>query len=208
MKKYFFLLVFSFYYLFGFTQTSDYKLNYGIYLGIFKPILISPIELTENASIENGYGFSTGILMEYPFSHLISVSPKTGISFGDSKVKFLEDNIDDYFLMQFTFDLSIDFNIELSNSKTAPYFFIGAKYVYPFQNNDLGLDELDDKSNYSLELGFGIEKLIVNKFIIAPELKYSNGLTNLNAHPKLTKLKYHSLSLLLNFKGMDKSILR
>ncbi len=203
MKKQLMILSLVFYASLSFAQTSDGELNYGLYIGAFKPILNTSNELPDKTSIVNGYGFTTGAFIDYPFTTRASVSPKAGISFGESKVAFLEDNIDDYFIMQFYYNLAVDLNFKMYHTSTSPYFSIGAKYSHPFQNiNNVSSHEITEKSNYSICIGFGLEKVIMDKFIIAPELKYSNGLTNLNNNPKLTKLYYHSISLILNFKGM------
>ncbi len=181
-----------------FSQDNNFKrFNYGIFIGGVKSMLISQNPLPKNAEIKNGYGFCVGTLMEYNATKNFSILPKVGISINESKV-FFQNKDTEYSPISVTVDFMLDVIVKF-NSAAMPYLLLGGEYNYPPRNKN---DKTSmDKANYAINIGLGFEKNIKKMFLIAPEIRYSYGLTNVNYNPELNDLRFHKISLLLNFKG-------
>ena len=67
---------------------EDKKLRYGFNFGINISNLLYDEILPNSLSVSNDVGFSLGILANYKFNEIISVSPKTEISFNNSNIVY------------------------------------------------------------------------------------------------------------------------
>ncbi len=185
---------------FCYSQINDNKMKFGMHIGGIYPFMFSEKALPEKAEIVNTFGFVVGVNVDYPIASSFLVSPKVNLSVCESKVTFSDTKNTDYKLMQFSFNFMADFVLKKWNSTLQPYLLIGPKYIIPIDGKNNDIDEYPSKSSYSLDFGIGFHKHL-KKFSIAPEIRYSYGISDINSHPLLSALKYHSLSLVLNFKG-------
>jgi len=184
------------------TDIKDKKYLFGINLSIHQSFLSITGEIPNNAKIENVPGFSFGMISEYLFTKRLSILPKIEVSFNDSKV-LLEKENGDFFKYQIL-PLSLDFMAHLhykfSNKKISPYILLGPNFKKTIAGNDNDDRAWSSKSNFSIDIGIGIEKYF--KYLIgAPELVYSYGLVDINSNSNFEAINHHTLSLAFNFKG-------
>jgi hypothetical protein len=183
------------------SSKDDRKLRFGFNMGTNYSNLQSPETLPNNAEISNGVGLSLGVLMDYSISENILFSPKTELSFNNSHVGFAnnDNSRHSYEIFPISLDLRTHFAYKFGNSKVVPYFFAGPNLKIPISKKPVSGSAFYTNSNFAIDFGIGLENRL-KSFVFAPELKYSYGLVNINQHPTLRTLSFHSLSLNLNFK--------
>ena len=91
------------------------------------------------------------------------------------------------------------FKVKLRQGSLSPYVVFGPNLRVPIQG--LNRDNLiPTKENVALDIGIGLDVPLF-KFRIAPELRYSYGLMNINRSSNMDDMKYHNIALVLNLSG-------
>lgn len=188
-----------------FSQTEnnndERKLRFGFNFGTNYSNLQSEQPLPNNAKISKGIGFSVGLLMDYLITKDFIFSPKTELSFYNSSVEFTYPDNSNYTYKIFPISLNFmtHFIYKIGNSKVVPYIIVGPNFKIPISKKPTISSEFYTNSDFAIDFGIGFENKI-KAFIIAPEVKYSWGLLNINGNPSLQTLNFHNVSLVLNFK--------
>lgn len=189
----------------GFSQVEnsnvDSKVRIVFNVGSNYSILQSKENLPNNTEINNGIGFSCGLLMDYSLSQNVLFSPKIELAFHNNEVKTVnnDNSITTYSVLPISFNVMTHFIYKIGEGKTIPYVLVGPNYKLPIKDNSKSNNELNSKPDFAIDLGIGLENKL-KYFIFAPELRYSYGLLNVNNNPSLQSLNYQSISLVCNFK--------
>lgn len=183
------------------NKIDDSKFKFGFNFGLSHANLVSKETLPEDSEIFNSIGGGLGILMDYSISDKFILSPKLGLEFNNSKVKF--DYIDNpeytYQVFPVTFNIMTHFAYKIGNGRFKPYIFTGPNLKLPISKKPNSTSKFYTGADFAVDIGIGIENKIKNIFF-SPEIKYSYGLLNINMNPVLQNLHFHNISLLFNFK--------
>lgn len=189
----------------GFSQTENgnKRAKYGFNVGINYSNLAPYNNLPSNASISNNIGFRLGILGTYKMTKTLALSPKAEVSFDNSSYSFTlsDSSLRAYEFPPVNLDLIVHLVYKKGGIKLSPYLLIGPNVKIPVSKND---DSASLSPYYgfafAIDFGIGIEKAFT-KFNFSPELRYSLGTSNVNENPLIPGLKFHNISLVLNFIG-------
>lgn len=157
---------------------------------------------TNHSIKHNGAGFNIGIILEEKVNQKISLIPKAEIWFSECHLEYANNTSKDenYQVFPIHGDFMLHITYKLNNTKTPCYVLAGPNIKVPI-NQKGGTNKTQTyTTDLALDLGVGFEKTL-NYFQFAPELRYSMGLLNLNTSSSSEKIYFHSVSLILNFKG-------
>jgi hypothetical protein len=147
-------------------------------------------------SVQNGLGFRFGLISSFAFSERISFDPKAELSFNTST---FWDGSQEFAINPVDVELLGHLKVKTKKRGFSPYFIAGPNVKIPLgQNNGATLPTRQD---VALDLGVGWDVPIGCRIRVAPELRYSIGLVNLSESSNISDLKFHNVSLLLNFSG-------
>ena len=183
------------------NKKSDTKLRFGFNLGTNYSFLQSKKSLPSNAKIYTGIGSKLGVFMDYSISKNFLFSPKTELAFNKSEVKTTnnDNSISTYKIFPISIDIMTHFVYKIGERKTVPYLLFGPNLRLPLEKNSKSSSAFKNKPDLAIDFGIGLENKLKD-FIFAPEIRYSMGLLDVNENPTLQTLKYHNISLVLNFK--------
>jgi len=204
MKNLFFLVPMLLLSFFVYSQSQsdkdDKNLKFGFNLGVNYSNLQSKETLPVNAKIDNGLGFSVGIIMDYKFNDHFSFSPKSEIAFNNSNVEFeqSDNSIHKYEIFPASLNLMTHFVYKIGKCKTVPYILVGPNVKIPISKKPDSSLEFYTKSDFAIDFGIGISKK-AKYFTWSPELRYSWGFSDVNLNPALKSLNFHNISLIVNF---------
>lgn len=205
MKKFLLTVTLAFCVFLVFAQTenenTDSKLRFGFNLGTNYSFLQSKESLPSNAQVYTGIGVKLGVIMDYSISKKFSFSPKTELTFNNSGVETTnnDNSISTYRVFPISIDFMTHFVYKMGDGNTFPYLLLGPNFRLPLENNSKSSSEFKNKADLAIDFGIGLENRFKH-FIFAPEIRYSLGLLDVNENPAFQTLKYHNLSLVLNFK--------
>lgn len=185
----------------GFSQSEskpDRKTSFGFNLGTNYSNLSTKETLPGYASISNGVGASLGIFMDYSISRQILFSPKIELAYNNGSVEFSDEN-DKYKIFPISLDIMAHMKYKVGGVKIIPYILAGPNFKLPLFNKPKNSSDFDTNPDFAIDFGVGFEKKN-QYFILAPELRYSIGLLNVNQNPVLKSLNFNKISLILNFK--------
>lgn len=175
------------------------KATYGFNIGVNYSNLLSNNTFSHSHEIDNKLGYRLGILMDYAVTDIFSFSPKAELSFNNGKYNSgrTSDNIT-YDVMPVTLDFSAHVTFDLFRKETRPYLLFGPTFRTPIpQDSD---NALDTHSDFALDIGLGLDKPLTN-FNVAPELRYSAGLMEINRGEYFNAMFMHNITLVINIKG-------
>lgn len=182
-------------------QKVEDKFRFGFNLGTNYSLLLSAETLPKNSEIYGGFGAKLGVFMEYSLAKHFLFSPKAEFAFNKSGIETT--NSDQSKSTYSVFPLSIDFMThflyKFGDKKTAPYLLLGPNFRLTLDQNARSSSAFKKNPDLAIDFGIGLENKF-KQFIFAPELRYSLGLLNINNNPTFQTLKYHNVSLVLNFK--------
>jgi hypothetical protein len=189
--------------VFGQSEADDSKkVKYGFNLGINQSNTQSHGALPDNAVLSNNLGFRLGLLADFPIAKYLSFSPKTELSFNNSKVDFTNGDGSQtaYEIMPVGIDVMAHFVFKEQNQKWSPYFFLGPNFKIPVTEKNTDPTSYSTNPDFAIDFGIGFDRAFTH-FHLAPELRYSCGLLNVNQNPTLQNLNFHNISLVFNFLG-------
>ncbi len=146
-------------------------------------------------SIQNGTGFRVGLISSFAFSERISFDPKAELSFNTST---FWDGTQDFAINPVDVELLGHLKVKTKKRGFSPYFLAGPNLKIPVARNS---GTLPTRQDVALDLGVGWDVPLGKKIRIAPELRYSIGLVNITESNSVQDLKFHNVSLLLNFSS-------
>ena len=180
---------------------EDKKLRYGFNFGITISNLLYDEILPNSLSVSNDVGFSLGILANYKFNEIISVSPKTEISFNNSNIVYTNAFGDEIEYDFMPVNLNMIVHINFANNKSSfihPHFFIGPNFRIPLSTKDDTISELPTSPDFAIDFGIGFNKALPH-FNLIPELRYSYGLLDVNKSQDIESINFHSVTILFSF---------
>lgn len=175
--------------LFGFNLGTNYS-------------LLQKQNFEGAGTLHNGFGFRLGLLADIRANDYFHYVPKIELAFNESSVKF--DQIDgpqpDYEVYPVCMDIMNHLTFTLPNKRSALYFYLGPNVRLPIKKKENTSTDFPMKTDLAIDFGIGLDNTL-KFFNFAPEIRYTMGLMNVSAHPQISKLKYHSIALVFNFKG-------
>ena len=164
--------------------------TFGFDFGVNRSNLSFNSTQTDGDLITNGLGYRMGVVSNFRITQKISFAPKAELSFNSSV------------LSSSTQDLVNPANLEIlghikykfRKGNLSPYIIAGPNFRVPIQGFRDNL--IPTKQNVALDVGVGLDVPIF-KWKIAPELRYSYGLMNINRDATVSNLKSHNISLVL-----------
>lgn len=180
------------------------KFNVGFILGGNYSILTQcntdPTDLIE---ITNSPGFGLGIGAEFRLYKGLYAAPSAMFMMGGSQVNFTNRDLQDlYEVMPMSLGFNANFQYKFGEGVNQPYLILGGKIDIPVQENEQ-TSEFGNANNLGVNIGVGLSHWF-NAFMLAPELVYSHGFSDLNQNPTISNnagLNMHQVSL--RFKFMD-----
>ncbi|MBU2020375.1 MAG: PorT family protein [Bacteroidetes bacterium] len=204
MKKFVFVLGLLFspfvVYTQSVTNNIEKPLKFGFNLGINQSNVLDNGNLPNNASLSNNLGFRLGILADYKVAKIFLISPKAELSYNNCQIDFTnsDGSKSQYEVMPKSLDLMSHFVFKKNNEKSSPYFLFGPNVKIPISKRPKDQSSYSTSADFAIDFGIGIERAFAN-FNFSPELRYSFGLRNVNQNPMIQSLKFHNISLVLNF---------
>lgn len=175
------------------------RLHVGFNLGVnYSNLLVT--DKPAYAEISNKIGGRLGILADFRLNKIISWSPKAELAFHDNKIRFqpTEDISYTYKVMPMSLEIMNHFVFKDAKRKVSPYFYFGPNVRIPLQKRITDTSQFRTNPDFAIDFGIGLEKPF-NSFRIAPELRYSMGLRNVNGSAMIKSVKFHTVSLIFNF---------
>lgn len=184
------------------SNSPEKSAQYGFNIGLNYANAFSKNDLPANTSLHNGVGFSLGVLADYKLNKVLSFSPKAELAFFDSHLnRSLTDGTETtYTIMPNALDLKVHLTVKKSGQRISPYLVIGPSVKIPIGNRPKVSTEFGTGYDIAIDFGIGLMKAY-SRFNIAPELRYSYGLRNVNENPILKSMCFHNISLVVNFMG-------
>jgi Outer membrane protein beta-barrel domain len=183
------------------TDSSPRKLRFGFNFGSNYSFLHSKEKLPENTSIYNGFGGKLGLVMDYAISNQLAISPKIDLAFNNSKIETTHNSElkSTYKVFANSLDIMSHITFKLSKNPKSLYIIAGPNLRLPVEKKPESISTFTTKTDIALDFGFGIENPFKH-FSIAPEIRYSLGLLNINNNPLYKSLHYHNVSLVIAFR--------
>lgn len=178
------------------------KVELGFNLGGNYSYLLTNNSFPTDANTFSGLGFNMGVLADFRINPWMSISPKAELAFNKAGVSFSSvDYPEDYRVFPVSLEIKNHFIFKLPYPKNRPYLLVGPNVrigIFKENNNTAVFNY--NRPDLAFDVGIGLES-VFKHFNFAPELRYSYGLLNVNAHPQLNQLQFHNVSLVFNFKG-------
>jgi hypothetical protein len=150
----------------------------------------------------NGPGFRMGIVAERSFGKHFSLLPKTELSFNDAG--YIVENSPGSYERRYLYPVTLEFAGHMAfkggNVKRRPYLLFGPALKLPLPGPADPYLSNTRTATIATDIGFGFDKPLKN-FEISPEIRYSHGLNKITNVSGLDKVSFHTISLVLNFKG-------
>lgn len=179
---------------------NEKRLKCGFNLGLNHTNILDKGMLPNNASLSNDLGIRLGLLADFKVSNFLSISPKAEMSFNKGRINFT--NIDGsqtrYEIMPISIDFMAHFIFKKQNEKMSPFIFFGPNVKVPISKKTDNSTVYSTNSDFAIDFGVGLDNSFTY-FNFSPELRYSFGLLNVNQHPAIQTLNFHSISLVFNF---------
>ena len=188
------------------TVSPPQKLRFGFDLG-FNYSYLQLQKSEQNIFMDiiptSGSGFRIGLIADYSFNKLISIAPKSELSFNAISLTYV--NNDGSTMVRNVNNLTLEVAshaiLNLSCKNTKPYILIGPSVKLAMPANWSKPNPTDlNASVVSGDIGFGIDKTL-KYFNISPEIRYSYGMNNLAYIEGAKKLQFHTITIVLLFKG-------
>ena len=184
------------------TQSPEKKFKFGFNVGVDYPksqFKTDPATI-QQLQTSNGTGLRLGILMDYAFTSHFVISPKAELAFNNSNVSITgKDGSKETYELYPTIELASHFIYKIPNEKLEPYLLFGPKYKIPLADKKTNSALFIKSPTVALDFGIGANKPFTY-LTVAPEIRYSLGLTNISNIDAVKSLYYHTVSLVFNFK--------
>ncbi len=151
---------------------------------------------SNGGSIQNGTGFRMGLISSLALGQRISIDPKAELSFNTST---FWDGTQSFAINPVDLEFITHLKVKTKKRGFSPYFLAGPNVKVPLQRNNA--ITLPTRQDVALDLGIGLDVPLGKKIRISPELRYSIGLINITESSTISDLKFHNISLILNFAG-------
>ncbi len=148
-----------------------------------------------HGSVENGIGFRLGLVSDFAFTKRFSIQPKAELSFNNIKFR---SGTQEMVVNPIDLEFISHFKIRLKPCPQSFFFVLGPNVKIPLDSDKV--NTLPTRQDVALDLGIGYD-VTLGKVRVSPELRYSIGLVNITESSSVSDLRFHNVSLLLNFTG-------
>lgn len=158
-----------------------------------------PNDIMEIAAV-SGLGYRLGLLGGLQLSRHLAVELKPSLAFNDSKLGITRTNLN-----KETYGQTIMLEgaghavYKFYVGRTIPYALAGVSYRQPLNDAASPITQMV-RSTLAADIGLGLEKRF-RHFSIAPEIRYSHGLSNLQQIKGINSVKMHSIIFTVNLKS-------
>jgi len=173
-------------------SASDKFATFGFNFGVNRSNLSFSSNQTDGDLITNGLGYRLGVISNFQFTKRFSIAPKAELSFNSSAFSSSDESL----VNPNNLELLVPLKFKLRKGRLSPYVIAGPNFRIPLQGvNKENL--IPTKENVALDIGIGLDVPIF-RIKVAPELRYSFGLMNINRNSNVSDMKYHNIALVLN----------
>jgi hypothetical protein len=150
----------------------------------------------------DGQGFRLGLQFNWNVNDYLSVVPRMELVLNNTKVNVTDaDNITYQTpIMPVNMQLMAHAQIGLPCGKWKPYLLLGPNLRMPINSEDIPAQNYGSKTDFAADFGLGVEYRFKD-VIIAPEIRYTYGFTDINKNPFLHAIYHHQMCFMLTFKG-------
>lgn len=153
-------------------------------------------DVSNGGSVQNGIGYRMGLVSSLALGQRFSIDPKAELSFNTST---FWDGSQEFAINPVDLEFMTHLKVKRKKRGLSLYAIAGPNVKVPLgRNNPLTLPTRQD---VALDLGIGLDVPLGKKIRVSPELRYSIGLLNITESSSVSDLKFHNISLLLNFSG-------
>ena len=145
--------------------------------------------------VQNGLGFRMGLVSSLALGRRLSIDPKAELSFNTST---FWDGTQEFKINPVDMEFITHIKVRTKPCPFSPYFILGPNVKVPLGRNDAMT--IPTRQDVALDLGVGFD-LPIGRIRVSPELRYSIGLINITQSERISDLKFHNISLILNFSG-------
>lgn len=187
----------------GEIKPQSHNFLFGFSFGANYTQLNSKSDLPTNTNVLNGIGARLGVNGEYVHSSFFQLRLSSELVFNSSRVNFSNGNnevVDHYHTKPVSIDIMGHVKFQNGLGKDDVYVLLGPSVSIPLNKNNLTTADYPTNIGLNADVGCGYNINLKN-FSVAPEIRFSYGLNDINAHPQLTKLYSNSLIFSLIFKG-------
>jgi hypothetical protein len=147
-------------------------------------------------TVQNGIGYRFGLISSFSFSERISIDPKAELSFNTST---FWDGTQEFKINPVDLEFITHLKVKRKKRGLSLYAIAGPNVKIPLGRNDALT--LPTRQDVALDFGIGLDLPLGKKIRVSPELRYSIGLLNITESSSVSDLKFHNISLILNFSG-------
>lgn len=178
------------------SQVDKKRFTTGFNIGVNHANLL--LDEATQGFIENGIGFRLGLISDFAFTKRISIQPKAELSFNNIKFR---DGSQSLAVKPVDLELISHLKVRAKPCPSSLYFVLGPNVKIPIGKESSST--LPTRDDVALDLGIGYD-LGIGNIRISPELRYSIGLMNITESSSVSDLRFHNISLLLNFSSRPK----
>lgn len=182
-------------------QTGHSKTRFGFSLGLHYSNILHLPDDPGFAQTDNGLGFRMGVLADVPINAWMAFVPKAELALSSGSVLLtgVDGNVNPYDIRALAAELAPHMVFRPEGKRTMPYFLLGPNVRLPFHGEN-STTSFRTGWDVALDLSIGLEQ-VFRRLALAPELRYSVGLMDINQQPQLQSVQLHNVSLVLHFKG-------
>lgn len=147
-------------------------------------------------TINNGTGFRLGLISNFAINKRFSLEPQAELSFNSSQ---LISGGETRTINPVDLEFMLHAKAKLRKGGLSPYIIAGPNVKIPLGNEN-GLT-VPTRQNVGIDIGVGLDVPFGRRILIAPELRYSFGLTSINENSNYSDIKFHNVALILNLSG-------
>ena len=155
-----------------------------------------------NSRFAHGDGFRLGLQFNWNVNDYLSIVPRMELVLNNTKVRVTDaDNITyETPIMPVNMQFMAHAQVGIPIGKWKPYLLLGPNFRLPIKSEDLPAQNYGSKNDFAADLGLGVEYRFKD-VIVAPEVRYSYGFSDINKNPFLNPIYHHQLCFMVTFKG-------
>lgn len=180
---------------FGQSKERNKRFTKGIDFGVNHAQAL--LQDNSVATIQNGRGFRIGVISSLMLTKRFYIEPKAELSFNTSTL--IDENGDRFKVNPLDLELIGHMRLKLRKGGLSPYIIAGPNIRIPIGSGDFTMPTRQD---IAIDIGIGLDVPIF-KWRIAPELRYSYGLSSITESNSVNDVRFHNVSLILNLAGKN-----
>lgn len=159
----------------------------------------NPNDIVDIATV-TGLGYRLGLLGGLQVSRHIAIELRPALAFNDSKLGITRLNLDmETYGQTIMIEGAGHVFYKFYAGKVIPYMLAGGSYRQPLNDASSTIRQMV-RPSLAADVGIGLEKRL-RHFSIAPEIRYSHGISNLQPIKGINSVKMHSIIFTVNLKS-------